>query len=1428
MRTSRALLLFLLACGTAHDATAVGLSELSPPEAEPPSPVDRDAAVLARMPDREAAPAASPRLEAHALPQDVPTRIDGYFDVHGTRRLHVQLDRPMYRPGDSVWARSWSVKTRGLAPEDQGGVTFELVDPRGQVVETRAAASGGNGTANVDFVLDSAAPGGKWTLRATLPSGDVDERPFVVSSYTPPRIAKTLDFVREAYGPGDRVEALVELTRPDGRPLADHPVRALLQTAGEAVVDVPLRTDATGAVFVAVDLPEALTSSDGLLTVFVEDGGITESISRSVPILLADVQLAFFPEGGHLVAGLPGRVYFQAEDAHGQPADVAGYVTDDRGRRVAELESVHDGLGRFALTPEAGRAYRAHITEPPGLEGAFDLPQARTDGCVLRSFDDVRSDAGATAVAVRCASEQDVLVAGVFREQAVDAAPVHAGPGADTVVHLGLGSQVHAQGALRVTVFDAERNPLAERLVYRGAGRDLGIEIVPSAESYGPRDEVVLTVKTTDATGVAVPAEVALSVVDDAVIQLADDEEGHMLTRLYLEPELHESPDDPAWYFDRDERLAARGLDLVMGTLGYRAFEWVDVWNPPPPPPPPRVAQLEALGYIGYLEEAEAVDQVMFAGAGRPQLALRERRLARAPVPMAAPQGAGLADVGGAPPPDMEPMAKAEALEPPMPVAVPMDGEGRGPGLAGRGVEARDHDLGGMKDQRVDGLLAKRLEDDAFDRNQLRQGGARRAAVRVFPKPDYSAGFQGVRTDFRDTVLWEPAVRTNAMGEATVRFFLSDALTTFRVVAEGLGVGVAGHGEATLASKLPVSVATRLPPAVSAGDELWLPVTVSNSRSERVTAAVVATLDPTLLVADQTTGTLALDADGAETLWLPVTVASGTGDASVRLEARGGGLTDTMEQSLRVVAPGFPRSFSAAGEMDDEVHLTVHVDETVPGSLRAEVAWQPSTVSTLVQGMEALIQTPGGCFEQTSSTNWPNVAILDYLEAHDGDPRLRRKSARALDVGYQKLTGYQVDAGGFETWGSGPGKEVLSAFGLLQFADMAEVYPVDDAILARDADYLLDQRDGTGGFRNTGESAHGYGSAPKPILDGFITYALARTGYVDDLGREVEHQAKVAARTDDPYVLALAARVLHAADHAGARDARTRLAALQAADGSFPGAESSITRSYEANLLVESTALAALALMDDPARRGEADRGVAWLLDNRRGVGSWGATQATALALDALTTHAELNKRPRTAGVLEVEVNGERVGTVEYSADQQDGLTLVGWEDALVPGDNDVVLRQLEGEPLPFTVDVAWKTLQPDSDPGAELTLSTELADDAVNMGDTVRLTTTLGNATDDVVPSPIARIGLPAGLQPQPWQLEELKEQGVIAFYELRPREVTLYWDGIHADEQHRVALDLVAEMPGRFTGPASSAYPYYDDDEPVWVAGAQVVIEP
>ena len=54
--------------------------------------------------------------------------------------------------------------------------------------------------------------------------------------------------------------------------------------------------------------------------------GTTESVSRSVPIVLDNVDLQFFPEGGKLIADSMNRVAFKAIDEFGKPVDLKGTI----------------------------------------------------------------------------------------------------------------------------------------------------------------------------------------------------------------------------------------------------------------------------------------------------------------------------------------------------------------------------------------------------------------------------------------------------------------------------------------------------------------------------------------------------------------------------------------------------------------------------------------------------------------------------------------------------------------------------------------------------------------------------------------------------------------------------------------------------------------------------------------------------------------------------------------------------------------------------------------------------------------------------------------------------------------------------------------------------------------------------------------------
>ena len=88
------------------------------------------------------------------------------------------------------------------------------------------------------------------------------------------------------------------------------------------------------------------------------------------------------------------------------------------------------------------------------------------------------------------------------------------------------------------------------------------------------------------------------------------------------------------------------------------------------------------------------------------------------------------------------------------------------------------------------------------------------------------------------------------------------------------------------------------------------------------------------------------------------------------------------------------------------------------------------------------------------------------------------------------------------------------------------------------------------------------------------------------------------------------------------------------------------------------------------------------------------------------------------------------------------------------------------------------------------------------------------------------AVIGIPAGLSLQPWQLKELQEKQAFDFYETMNGNLILYYREMAPGAIQNVNLDLKAEIPGTFTGSASSAYLYYTNEFKDWVPGNSITI--
>lgn len=723
----------------------------------------------------------------------------------------------------------------------------------------------------------------------------------------------------------------------------------------------------------------------------------------------------------------------------------------------------------------------------------------------------------------------------------------------------------------------------------------------------------------------------------------------------------------------------------------------------------------------------------------------------------------------------------------------------------------------------------------------------RQYAHRHQPGPD------GERSVFTETVYWHP-VLVLPDGKAEVQFDLSDSVTTFEVTAYGHTLdGRLGAATATIQSRLPFTLEPRVPIEVTASDKIDLPVSIANNTPEPREVAFRVEHPGLKLLDGKSHDRLTLAGDSRTRRILRFQPAIIEGQAEVLIEGKTEPFAaDRVRRSFQVVPEGFPVVGSKSDLLEGAAINEVVLPETwVPGTLKCQVQVYPSTLASLQKGLESLLREPHGCFEQTSTSNYPNLLILDYLRESDlARPEIDRRARDLLARGYQKLISFECQnpakgtKEGYEWFGgTAPPHEALTAYGLLQFRDMARVHDVDPVMVERTRQYLMNQRDGRGGFKRNPRALDTFGRAPDDITNAYIVWALTESGQEDDVSKELAVLTEQAKASKDPYFISLVANSLLNRDQAGTAVALLKaVAAAQKPDGHLDAERTSITGSGGRDLQIETTALAVLGWLkaNRPADfNTPIQNAIRWIGQQRGGFGGFGSTQSTILALKALIAYTRANKRPVEPGELRLVIGEQEVAKLAFGTDAVEALTLnlPEPEKHLRPGSNRVRIEVTGRNVFPYTLAWSYQTLKPASAEGCPVRLSTTLDRTTANEGDAVRLTVTLANVSGKGQGMTVAIIGLPGGLT-VPESLKQLKEHcllrdndtkpGLISAFEIRGRELVLYWRDLAPGQKIEVPIDLECRLPGEYRGPASRAYLYYNADHKHWVDPLRMVIKP
>jgi hypothetical protein len=1348
-------------------------------------------------------------------------------------KVMLTSDKPVYQPGQTIHLRSLALRRPDLRPVAGQDAVFSVSDPKGNVVYKRQQPTSKYGIAATDCALADELIEGAYTISCKV--GDTASDLTVdVKKYVLPKFKIAVELNQPYYQPGQTVHGKVHADYFFGKPVTDGQVAIEVRTndvAPSVYRKLTAQTNPQGDASFSFPLPASL------IGVEQNSGDARIFLSVTVTDSAGQLHIEVIPEAGTLVRGIPNKVFLFVSYADGRPAQ-ARLVVSVSG---VEEELITNALGvaSFELKPESregaltvrardaqGQMGRRHVnlaadrpdldflvrTDKAVYDGGETIHLVALGGGVERVFVDFIKD-GQTALTA------NVELKAGRGEYAFDLPPDLFGTVECCAYRLG-----RAGLAVRTT-----------RLLYIRPAQQLDIKTALDHAEYRPGKQAKLQISLTDGQGRPVPGALSLAAVDEAVFSVMDQAPGMEKTFYMLEQKLLQPiyAIYPAW-----PNLPPGGSPAERNQFEQALFARAL-------PQDNRDSELRQL--LPLLDNDERILEVL----KRPDWETLVDRSSMSPeIISMLRHGISPHTLSGT-----SYTNKSRTVEATkktllgvittfwliLAAAFPLVALYRsvGPGVFVLLIVFLILLLGLL-------LPATQYVREASNRmqalNQLKQLGL--AAIQHselearLKKGEQMTGQAGqpahVRSWFPETLLWRPEIITDDSGRATVDVDLADSITTWRLLASAVSAdGRLGATQAPIRVFQPFFVDLNLPVALTRGDEVAVPVVLYNYLDKTQTVELDLGEAPWFTRLEDAKKRITLAAGEVRSTAYRIR-AMQVGIQQLCVTAQGSGVADALKRQIEIVPDGrrVEQVFNGTLQRPAEIALAVP-EQAIPGSVRAILKIYPSSFSQLVEGLDSIFRMPSGCFEQTSSTTYPNILALDYLRrTNKSVPEVEAKARQYIHLGYQRLLTFEVAGGGFDWFGRAPANRTLTAYGLMEFQDMAKVHDVDPQLIERTRKWLLQARNQDGSWSPESHGMHEdptrrAGDLARLSTTAYIAWAVfsdadARSQALATLDYLLAHDPTTLS---DPYVLALICNALLALDP-DANEVKPYLKRLDSLknyqeDGKLawwqqgPEARTAFYGSGRSGS-IETTALAALAMVQAGYNPGTTRAALSWITTQKDAFGNWHSTQATVLALKALLAGTGKPLGGDQERRVEIAWGKDGKREVIIPADQADVMQQLDLTEQVGHGAQQLVLTDRSdtaaGYQLAFRYHVPGIKERDKAEP-----LSIELNYDRTDLavGDTVTATATVVNKMTTTAPMVILDLPIPAGFALVPEDLIKLQAAGLIAKYQVTPRQAIIYLRGLEPSKPLVLRYQLRATMPVKVNVAGALVYEYYDRDK-------------
>ncbi|GGD15440.1 hypothetical protein GCM10011368_16720 [Hyunsoonleella pacifica] len=1482
-------------------------------------------------------------------------------------KIYTQTDRPFYFPEETIWFKSYIVANDNTISGVSDIMIAKLISPKGATLKT-IKLSVEDGYAYGDFHVNKNWVGGIYTLKTytNWMRNFGDEATFTkkinIQKIVKPNVLLNLKFEKEGYGQSSEVTANFEAKNLKNKPLKHKDITFEVSAKGKKIISKTIVTNDDGKATPTFKLPKDLSTTDVVLNVLLPYNGTTESISRSVPVVLDNIDLQFFPESGKLIANTKNRVAFKALNEFGKPVDVSGDIVDNNGNVISTFNSFHDGMGAFTISTENNNTFYAKIKTPFVSERKITLPKIHQNGTRFSVISDSLNtklklfSTENIRLQIKVSNASKLL----FSKRINSSRKV-----------INIDTRNFPIGISKFSILDINGNIVAERLVFLNAHKQLKVDIQLDKSVYKTREKVKASITTTDFKGTPIPSNLSVAISDNKLLSFADDKQDHILSYLLVSSELKGRIHKPSFYFNPKEPKSYKALDYLMLTHGWRDYIHTpnltyenanfkpekrglhsgvvvdkkgnpvkanlllfntDGYNVLPfktsdkgefqfksvalatltlvaytddgkplkiikdkfkkgtmyddknaasransteskaflkndKPLQTKIKQ-EVTANIALTEDVDALDEVVVIGYGT----MKKSSVTGAVAQVVSEEISIDSDLARTLQGRVSGVTISEGFLPGNNSKVIIRGAASFSGnsnplvvVDGVVQDINDIDLNNIKNLSVlkdaaatavygsrgaNGVIIittknnsfynygkKKLNNAKYNNytatNFYDYNGPKTYRSKLFYVPKYdSKTLPEERTDFRQTIYWNPVVQTDEHGKAEFEFYNSDAITSFKVTAEGVGFdGLVGRKETLYATNKLLNIDFKAPNYMALNDTVVLPISVTNETDRPITANLKLLLPEHLKLLKPFESEMVLKAKHTAIKNISVIPIKKGENATIQVSLKSDEATDIVKRNVTILSPYFPTELSISGSKSQSFNFDIN--HVVQHSLKAEFNIYTDVIGDVMDGIEGLIRQPYGCFEQTSSSTYPNIMVLKYLkEAGKSNPEIEAKAMGFIKKGYKRLISFETKEGGFEWFGHTPPHETLTAYGILEFTEMKEVYTgVDQNMIDRTVKWLLSRKDGKGGFQKSKKGYDSFASSPIDVANAYIVYALSESKINEDFRLEYNTAYKDALKSNDTYkmaLLALASYNLNQIENAETLIKRIKQN-IKTHDFQDLPVANTITRSYGNAKNIETVAFTLLALMRDNTNNDALiSKGIKHIVGKRE-YNRFGSTQSTAMALKALIAYTKREKQKiiTSKDVVELVIKGNILHE-KLNLSENGKITIPNITDYITDGNQTLTVKFNNPKTtFPYALNVMWDSSLPDTSGECPLKLETVITEASYNVGDNVSMTVNVSNKKVEKLGMVTAIIGIPSGATPQPWQLKEILEQNKVAYYEIFDNYLVFYWREFDASETKTIRLDLKADIAGRYKAPASTAYLYYGDEFKTWISGNTLEIK-